>query len=103
MDFPPLEQAIVPGDRVAIAVDANIPSIAKVVEGAIRALRQAGAGEIEIVVSDEASETTLESVTRIAGDRDRSLARHAVRKRECLRYLGADEEADPIYLKPLAR
>ena len=96
-DFPPLEQAIIPGDRVAIAVDANIPSIAKVVEGALRAVRQAGAGEIDIVVSDEASEMTLESIIRIAGDQTR-VSRHECSKRESLRYLGADEGADPIYL-----
>ena len=97
LDFPPLDAAIVPGDRVAIAVDPNVPAVDQVVAGAIRALQQSTAGEIEIVVSDEATDTTLESIARIAGD-GIEVSRHCCSKRECLRYLGADEEADPIYL-----
>ncbi len=96
-DFPPLEAAIVPGDRVAIAVDPNVPSVEQVVEGAIRVLKQSAAGELEIVVSDEATDTTLESIAKIAGD-GIPVTRHCCSKRECLRYLGADVEADPIYL-----
>ena len=42
VDFPPLAQATVPGDQVALAVDEGIPCLAEVVVGAIEGLRQAG-------------------------------------------------------------
>ena len=66
LDFPPLEAAIVPGDHIAIAVDPNIPSIEKVIQGSVEALRQAGAGEIDVVISDEVHDATLASIARQA-------------------------------------
>jgi hypothetical protein len=97
LDFPPLEQAIIPGDRVALAVDVNVPAIQQVVQGAIRAVRQAGDGEIDIVVSDETTKATLDAIANFVDDKIR-VTRHECSKRESLRYLGADEGADPIYL-----
>lgn len=42
LDFPPLEAGIVPGDRVAIALDEDVPCAVEVIRGAILALQKAG-------------------------------------------------------------
>ncbi len=96
-DFPPIAAAIVPGDRVAIAADPNVPGIVEVIRGTMKALQQTGAGEIDIVLWDEASDETLAAIQSEVGDSAR-VVRHQSSRRESLRYLAADEGADPIYL-----
>lgn len=61
LEFPPLPAALVPGDRVAIAVGDDIPQVADVVLGAVRAFEQAGVGtnEIDVVLADAADEAVL--------------------------------------------
>lgn len=95
-DFPPIEAAIVGGDRVALAVDPNIPDVERVIDGTLRTLRSTEAAAIEIVVWDEATEETLERIRSVAG----SCPVHCHRSsdRESLCYLAADQEALPIYL-----
>lgn len=97
LDFPSIGAAIVPGDRVALAVDPNVPSVQGVVTGAIDAFLQAGAGSIDIVVSDEAKPDVFSALQNLSGDRIR-ISQHRSAQRECLRYLGADQSANPIYL-----
>ncbi|MCC9601871.1 hypothetical protein LOC67_15020 [Stieleria sp. JC731] len=96
VDFPALAAAIVPGDRVAFAVDPNIPFIDQVVKGAIDAVRKTEAGEIDIVLWDEATDETVELVKQVATGC--SVYRHQCDSRAELSYLAADAEADPIYL-----
>lgn len=100
LDFPSLQNAIVPGDHVAIAADPNVPSIDLVVEGAVRAIDQAGAGQIDVVVSDETTDATFDSIVRRATDRCR-VTRHLCSQRASVCYLAADAGADPIYLNRL--
>jgi hypothetical protein len=95
-DFPPLESAIVPGDRAALAVDPNVPQVEHVVAGAIRALKAAGADQIEIVVWDEATDETLNRIRAQAGELP--IHHHRSDQRESLCYLAADVDAEPIYL-----
>jgi hypothetical protein len=54
LGFPPLAAGIVPGDRVAIAVDESVPCVGVVVRGAVEAFRRAGveADDISVVTSD---------------------------------------------------
>ena len=42
LDFPPLSQATIPGDRVVLAIGQQIPQQQFVLRGALQALRQAG-------------------------------------------------------------
>ncbi|MEO1527817.1 MAG: hypothetical protein AAFX06_20495 [Planctomycetota bacterium] len=95
-DFPPLEAAIVPGDRVALAIDPNVPQIDAVVEGVLRMLNAADASEIELVLWDEATDETLARLRTVATDH--AVVRHESDIRESLSYLAADVDADPIYL-----
>ena len=54
IDFPPLVAGIVPGDRVAIAVDEAVPQIGPIVRGAVQVLENAGIErqDISIVTAD---------------------------------------------------
>lgn len=54
LEYPALAAGIVPGDRVAVAVDGTMPCMASVVRGAVTALRQAGVEvpDISIVTTD---------------------------------------------------
>lgn len=96
-DFPPMEAAIVPGDRVALAVDPNAPSIVEVVEGVLRALGETEAGDVDIVLWDEADDHTLARLQHEVGQATRVI-RHQSSDRSSLRYLGADQDAEPVYL-----
>ena len=96
-NFPPIQAAIVPGDSVALAVDANLPSVASLVTGAIKAIGQSSAEQLRVIVSDEATDATIREIKQEIGP-DIPVLRHTPSDRESLRYLGADEFADPIYL-----
>jgi nickel-dependent lactate racemase len=57
LEFPPLAAATVPGDRVAIAVDENVPCVGAVVRGAVEAFQRAGI-ELEDIFIVTADATT---------------------------------------------
>jgi nickel-dependent lactate racemase len=54
IEFPPLAAGVVPGDRVAIAVDGAIPCMGDIVRGAVKALENAGveSDAISVVACD---------------------------------------------------
>jgi hypothetical protein len=108
-DFPPIDAAIVPGDRLALAIDPNVPQIDQVVKGVMQAIANCGAASIEIVLWDEACDETVQSIRDAVGSLAavESLAavgslanvtRHQPCSREAVRYLAADSAALPIYL-----
>lgn len=96
LDFPALSDAVVPGDRVALAVDPNVPSIDKVVAGVLSAIRNTEAGEIDVVLWDEANSQTIDSIKAAAPGCQ--VVIHQCDSRAELSYLAADAAADPIYL-----
>jgi nickel-dependent lactate racemase len=57
LDFPPLSAAVVPGDRVAIAVDAGVPHVGDVVRGAVSSFQRAGIDPEAISVVSADAET----------------------------------------------
>ncbi|EMI21362.1 hypothetical protein RMSM_01700 [Rhodopirellula maiorica SM1] len=96
-DFPPLTAAIAPGDRIALAVDPNVPDLCNVIRGVLLEIEEADAETIDIVLWDETGdevyqqlESEFETIAHVI--------RHDSQKRDLLRYLGADIDADPIYL-----
>ncbi len=97
LDYPPLDAAIVPGDRVAIAIDPNVPQITEIVRGILKAVGGTDAGAIEFVLWDEANDETLQAVSDEVGDAA-EVFRHCPSSRESLRYLAADESAAPVYV-----
>ena len=102
VDFPPLDVAVVEGDRVALAVDANLPQLSEVVIGVVRSLRGTNATHVDVVLTDEATAATVDSVRHAlieSGLSDHaSVDRHVSTDRESLRYLGADADALPWYV-----
>jgi hypothetical protein len=100
LDYPPLRSAVVPGDHVALAVDPNVPQVAEVLASAIEVIRQVEPARIDIVLGDESTDTTLASIRQSTGS-SIQVTRHESSHRESLRYLGADQAADPIYLNRL--
>ncbi|QDT09580.1 hypothetical protein [Planctomycetes bacterium K23_9] len=100
LGFPSIEAAIVAGDRVALAVDPNVPQIAEVIVGILKTLAMSEAGDIDIVLWDEASDATITAIKDVAGETV-SVHKHKSSQRDSLRYLAADVEATPIYLNRL--
>ena len=95
-DFPPVEAAVVGGDHVALAVDPNVPNVDEVVRGAIRVIEDTPAATIDVVVWEEATPETMDSIERAAGEH--RVIRHSSDHRDSLCYLAADVDAEPIYL-----
>jgi len=55
LDFPPLAQAVVPGDRVVLALEAHVPGDAAVVAAAVERLMAAGVEPWDICVLQESA------------------------------------------------
>ena len=68
LDFPPLSHALVPGDRVAIALDEAVPRAASVVQGVVTSLRTAGIEDSAISVVTRSAETSQLCRDEFAGN-----------------------------------
>ena len=95
-DFPPIDAAIVSGDRVAIALDPNVPNIEALITGTLQTISRTPADAVENVVWEEATDETMQRIRDAAGDCP--VTRHTSGVRESLCYLCADVDAEPIYL-----
>ena len=96
-DFPPLTAAIAPGDRIALAVDPNVPDVCEVIRGVLLEIELADVETIDIVLWDETDDALLQQL-QSEFETIAHVIRHDSQKRDLLRYLGADIDADPIYL-----
>lgn len=96
-DFPAISQAVVEGDRVVLAVDGNIPSVAEVVAGVVDALPLQTLAHLSVLLSQETSPQTLVEVVDAVADRGDVLV-HDPQNREQHGYLAANAAAEPIYL-----
>src|SRR5437899_1244946 len=54
LDFPPLRQAVIPGDRVALAVQGGVPQRAAVVAAVVADLIEAGVAADHICILHDA-------------------------------------------------
>lgn len=107
-DYPAISNAVVSGDAVALAVDANVPDVAQVVLGVIDGLPLDRLSQLTVVLSDETHPETLASVQQAletvvleAGSIGRapiSVEVHNPDDKENLGYLAANTGAEPIYL-----
>lgn len=103
VDFPPLEQAVVPGDRVVLALGSGVPRAASVVRPIVETLLRRGIDPAMITIL-----RTQEDVHRLAPDpgaelgsawRDQvSVVVHNPDDRQKLSYLAATADGKPIYL-----
>ncbi len=105
--FPPFRKAVVPGDRVVIAVDAGTPQLGAVSAGAVHTLLEASvqAHDITILVPSEAAagQWKQESLAAVPGDLAGQIqvAIHDPEAEDELSYLAATAEGHPIYLNRL--
>src|SRR5690606_25699762 len=99
-DFPPIHDAIVPGDSITIAVDPNLPSLIECVSGVLDAIASDQFSRIDVLVGEDASTQTMQRLTVAVGDQA-TVHLHNPESQESLGYLAADESADPIYLNRL--
>ena len=98
-DFPPLDQIVVPGDRVAVVLAGHTPQAAAVVTAVVEMLRGVEPASVDVVV-DNPGRTDLDPDTLASRfeTMDVRIVGHDGRDRESLSYVGADAEALPIYL-----
>lgn len=96
-EFPSVEQAIVDGDSVTIAFDPNVPQPEAILQGLIDALPLDQIASLVVLLGDEATEATVESIRAVMPDGVEVVV-HDPRNRDELGYLAANEGADPIYL-----
>lgn len=99
-DFPPIHQAIVPGDRIAIAVDPNLPSLSECVAGVLDAIASDATGHIDVVLGEDAEAATVQRLTEVVGNQA-TVHVHDPDNQELMGYLAAGESADPIYFNRL--
>jgi hypothetical protein len=98
-DFPAVSQAIVEGDKVVIAVDANIPQVAEIVVGIVDALPLSLISALHVVLSAESQGETADQVRAALSPWPQiEVEIHDPQKREALGYLAANAAAEPIYL-----
>ena len=99
LDFPPLRQMIVPGDRVTIALDPTIARPQPILEAIGEVLREAGVEPSDLtVLAPSAVRGNLRAEGALAGA---TIAIHDSRDRGQLAYLAATKQGRRIYLNRL--
>jgi hypothetical protein len=101
VDYPPLAQTVVPGDRVVLAIQSGVPQAAWVVAGIVQTLLEAriASGNISIVLSPAFEAGRM--VTSLLPDTVREgirVTRHDPRDRGGLAYLAATQSGMPVYI-----
>jgi hypothetical protein len=95
--FLPLFEMLVPGDHLAIALETGLPDCDSIVHGVLKAVQQCELGKVEVVVSDTLDADSMDRLKRGLPD-NVQLTIHRLGDRGSERYLGADEDAEPIRL-----
>ncbi len=90
LDYPPLEQSMIAGDQVAIALQSNLPRPNEVVKAL---LAQIATLDFVIVCSAETAKQ-LESMGEVNG----KVVVHDSTDKNALAMLGIDEKAAPVYI-----
>ncbi|MCU0958510.1 MAG: lactate racemase domain-containing protein [Pirellulaceae bacterium] len=100
LGYPPLAQAVVPGDRVVIAIDPAVPCAAQLITGVLQTLVSARIHPEDVTVltapacaQDAAWERAMRSVSA-----DLNVVEHDPQDQAGLSYLAASKRAEPIYL-----
>ena len=75
LGFPPLGRAIVPGDKVVLALDGNVPRVADLVAATVEALVDGGVNASEITILQAEAEGAGSSDPRSTLSRRTSQAR----------------------------
>jgi nickel-dependent lactate racemase len=95
LDFPSLEQALVPGDKVVLALDAQVPQGPAVVQAVANSLEQWGVSQKDVTVLVATVED--QAACRQANQQSEVLL-HNPAKRDQMAYLAATPAGEPLYL-----
>lgn len=103
LDFPPLAAAVVPGDRVVIALDEGLPALAELVAPVVQMLLAAGveASDITLLQTAFDFERNRNDPTRLVPAEvraDLERAKHLASDRESIGYLAATASGHRVYL-----
>jgi nickel-dependent lactate racemase len=103
LEFPPLRQAVVPGDRVVIAVDPDVPCAEQIVGGVVSALLAAdvAADHIAVLVSHDMDHQSTITAHLPPAAAPVQVVVHDPEDRQQLAYLAASKDAAPIVLNRL--
>ncbi len=93
----PLSDMLVPGDHLAIALETGLPDCDSIIQGVLQAVQQCELSKVEVVVADTLDADSMERLRRGLPD-NVQLTIHRLGDRGSERYLGADEDAEPIRL-----
>lgn len=98
LDFPAVELAIVPGDRVVLAVDPSVPRMAEVVQQVIAYLNESGVAtsQFTVVVAGH-EQSDLTALARLLPD-DVGLELHDPDDQTNVAYVAANKQGEPIYM-----
>ncbi len=99
LDFPPLSRSTFPGDRVAIALDRDVPQVEAVLAGVVHVLCNAGAHPSDLSVV-QAAGTTGNDCLRLLPTEIRTeikVETHNPNIIGDLMYLAANKDSRPIY------
>lgn len=101
LEFPRLQDATIPGDRIVLAVDRGVPQMPAVVAGVVHTLIESGTdpADIEIVLAASADEDSEDPRSGLIEEMREAItvSRHDPVDREALSYLAASKEGKPIY------
>ncbi len=102
LNFPALDQALVPGDQLVLAVDPSLPALIDVVAATANWFHQRGtaAENIKIVLGADGSWDTqrLRSAIEERCGLSLEVEQHNADNPDQLAYVAANEDSDPIYL-----
>ncbi|HEX4148344.1 MAG TPA: lactate racemase domain-containing protein [Pirellulales bacterium] len=103
LEFPSLSKAVVPHDRITLALEPGLPQAAEIVAGIVDYLCRAGADASDITVlrtQDDADAGADDPRSRLNGHgaQQVGLATHQPDDRSQLMYLAATRKGRPIYL-----
>ncbi len=102
LEFPSLDQAVVPGDRLVFAVDPALPGLVRVVSSTVEWFAQRGTpiSSMQIVLARDATAviSELSDALRAKLGQDIAIELHDFDDPEKVAYVAANESSDPIYL-----
>ena len=102
LDFPPLQDAVVPGDRVVLAVDPALPEPSIILEALANALRGRYGDDVHITALIASASGAGAAAAEFQGPRDVEVVRHDPEDRESIAYLASTAAGRRIYLNRLA-
>jgi len=103
IEFPPLRQAVVPGDKIVLALEPDVPQAASIVAAVVAAVIEAGASPEDITIlraEDDRHSLAKDPRAQLpAAHREQvQMSTHHPAARGDLSYLAADEHDRPIYV-----